>query len=116
MSGGAAMGACLRAPGREAMRLARTTRSRDERGRIDGPGDARLCKGALGVERLTVADEGLLEGHSAAMLDGPLKAAANRGRQLRAQRSCASLLHAGLAVRVDAAMAPACSRERRHAT
>ena len=55
-----------------------------------------MCRGALGVERLTVADEGLLEGHSAAMLDGPLKAAANRGRQWRAQRSCASPLHAGL--------------------
>ena len=61
------------------MRLARTMKSCDARGRIDGPGDARQCKGALGVERLTVADEGLLEGHSAAMLDGPLKAAANRG-------------------------------------
>jgi len=86
MSCGAAMGACLRAPWREAMRLARTTRSCDERGRIDGPGDARQCKGALGVERLTAADEGLLEGHSAAMLDGPLKAAANVWRQWRAQR------------------------------
>ena len=40
----------------------------------------------------------------------------NRGRQWRAQRSCASPLHAGLAVRVDAAMAPACGRNRGHAT
>jgi len=40
----------------------------------------------LGVERLTVADEGLLEGHSAAMLDGPLKAAASVWHQRRAQR------------------------------
>jgi len=110
------MGASLRAPGREAMRLARTTRSCDARGRTDGPGDARLCKGALGVERLTVADEGHLEGHSAAMLDGPLKAAANRGRQWRAQRSCASPLDAGLDGRVDAAMAPACGRHRGEAT
>ena len=78
------MGACLRVPGREAMRLARTTRSCDARGRIDGPGDARLCKGALVVERLTMADGGLLEGRSAAMLDGPLKAAANVWRQWRA--------------------------------
>jgi hypothetical protein len=116
MSCGAAMGACLRVRGREAMRLAGTTRSCDARGRIDGSGDARLCKGALGVERLTVDDEGILEGHSAAMLDGPLKAAANRGRQWRAQRSCASPLHAGLDGRVDAAMAPACGRHRGDAT
>ena len=40
----------------------------------------------------------------------------NRGRQWRAQRSCASPLHAGLAVRVDAAMALACGRNRGHAT
>ena len=78
------------------MRLARTMKSCDARGRIDGPGDARQCKGALGVERLTVADEGLLEGHSAAMLDGPLKAAANVRRQRRAVRSAASPLHAGV--------------------
>ena len=55
-----------------------------------------LCRGASGVERLTVADEGLLEDHSAAMLDEPLKAAANVWRQWRAQRSCASPLHAGV--------------------
>jgi hypothetical protein len=51
------------------------------------------------------------------MSDGHLHgSAANRGRQWRAQRSCASPLHAGLAVRVDAAMAPACGRNRGHAT
>ena len=40
----------------------------------------------------------------------------NRGRQWRAQRSCASPLHAGLDVRVDAAMAGACGRDRRDST
>ena len=96
MSCGGAVGACQRAPGREAMRVAGTTRSWDARGRSERRGDARQCRGALGVERLTVADEGLLESHSAAMRDGPLKAAANVRRQWRAARSDASPLHAGV--------------------
>ena len=47
---------------------------------------------------------------------GALAPLPNRGRQWRAQRSCASPLHAGLAVRVDAAKALACGRNRGHAT
>jgi hypothetical protein len=56
-------------------------------------------------------------GRRRGMRDGHLYVGtANRGRQWRAQRSCASPLDAGLAVRVDAAMAPACSRDRGLAT
>ena len=40
----------------------------------------------------------------------------NRGRQRRASAAKRSPLDAGLAARVDAAMAPACGRERGHAT
>ena len=50
------------------------------------------------------------------MRDVQLKAAANRGRQWRAQRSCASPLHAGLDVRVDAADSPDLGRARSLAT
>ena len=51
------------------------------------------------------------------MSDGPrFGSAANRGRQWRAQRSCASPLHAGLAVRQDAATARECGRGHGPAT
>jgi hypothetical protein len=40
----------------------------------------------------------------------------NRGRQRRASEAKRSPLHAGLAVRADAAMAPACGRNGGHAT
>jgi hypothetical protein len=45
-----------------------------------------------------------------------LRTPPNRGRQWRAQRSCASPLHAGLDGRVDAAMEPPCGRHPGDAT
>ena len=56
---------------------------------------------------------------SGARVDGGMRAvreASNRGRQRRASEAKRSPLHAGLAVRVDAAMAPACGRNRGPAT
>ena len=92
------------------------------RGRLFKVGDVMKPERAGGLED-AVADEEdddedrqEEEDEECALLHDISMEPANRGRQWRAQRSCASPLHAGLGVRVDAAMAPARSRNRGHAT
>jgi hypothetical protein len=89
----------------EAWRSRGLGRNRSSRWMRRGSGALRRCaRGVPSGRRRGMCDEHLYG------------SAANRGRQWRAQRSCASPLHAGLDGRVDTAMAPECGRHLGDAT